>query len=349
MSLSDREIETLNTYAEFTLDEVWLLGERPELSSRAISRGWALMSSSSPAHIEATTDFSSPTGRALGSRLLSVAVLESHRDAVLEQLFHTRSPLLSARIILSHRIDHGREILTTVIRLELAGADGADLALLTAPGYLAEDLETLTRLGRRRIEAERSELDPLPILWAAGTGGVLLHESAGHPAGVSPAVRWPEWLRVFDDPAVPVFDRSAGETSPTRRSDLLSSEQPSSRRRASFREHPMPRMSTLVASAVGPVPFHLPSRYVEVELAEGGRWDPLTDAVSIRVLSASVIEDNVRRRLAPFEIVSGRADVAQSLTGARGEPARYPGVLCSEHGQRIPVGTYCLDLLTEGI
>lgn len=350
MSLSGQGSATHHTFAEHTLDEVWLSDEHLVLSSRTVTRGMALTAISSDSFtVEAETDFSSPKAVALGNRLLSIELLESHRDSALDRLGRPGSSgSLSVRIVLSHRIDGDGESLIIVMRAETAGKDGTTHALLTTPRHLDEDLDTLLRLSSRPIDLQRSDLGPLPVLWAHGTGGVLLHESAGHPAGVSTPALWPEWLEVVDDPGIENFDLAITRPSGLRRADLLAGERPSARRRASFRDHPAPRMSTVVASAVRPAPFDLPDRHIEIELAEGGSWDPLTDQVSVNVLSASLVDGRTRRRLAPFRITAARNDVAQAITGARGESVRYPGVLCSEHGQRLPVGTYCLDLITEG-
>lgn len=351
MSFSSQRAPILHRFAEHTLDEAWLSGDHLVLSHRAVTRGLAAtIDSPSLLAVEAATDFSSPEAVALGDRLLSIELLESHRDAALDRLDRIagKQPL-SCRIVLSHRIDGDRESLTIVLRAEIPGEDGNTLALLTTPRHLDQDIETLLHLGGRRIELERWDLGSLPVLWASGSGGVLLHECAGHPAGISTPAVWPEWLQVVDDPAVDAFNLTINKPSDLRRADLLAGEPPSSRRRASFRDHPRPRMSTVVGAAVKPAPFQLPDRHIEIELAEGGSWDPLTDQISVNVLSASLVDGKTRRRVAPFLITGDRAEVAGSITGGRGESIRYPGVLCSEHGQRLPVGTYCLDLITEGL
>ena len=335
-------------YAEHTLDEVWRLDGEARLSNRRVTIGVALPSRRQEAwSIEATTDLSSPPAADLGDRLLSLAVLESHRDAILDRIGRLHRAL-SIRVVLSHRLDGANESLTSLIRLEAADEAGLPFALLTTPRHLTEDIERLEGLLCRPAEVDRRDLETLPLLWGLGTGGVLLHESAGHPAGVVPAVDWPHWLRVIDDPGVASFEIPIGEAPRARRADLLASEAPRSRRRASFREHPMARMSTLVATAED-APFELPDRHVEIELAEGGSWDPLSERVELRVLIASLVEGERRSRLAPFVITAERRTIAQSLKGSRGPAVRYPGVLCSEQGQRVPVGTFAPDLITEGI
>ncbi|MBW3672356.1 MAG: hypothetical protein KY432_11880, partial [Acidobacteria bacterium] len=351
MSFSSQRAPTLYTFAEHTLDEVWLSGSRLVLSHRAVTRGQSATTHSPDIFaIEAATDFRSPEAVALRDRLLSIQMLESHRDSALDRLARVAGKRsLSCRMVLSHRIDGDSESLTIVLRAETLREDGTSLALLTTPRHLDQDIETLLHLGDRRIELERSDLGSLPVLWASGSGGVLLHECAGHPAGISTPAVWPEWLQVVDDPSVETFDRPINHSSELRRADLLAGEPPSSRRRASFRDHPRHRMSTLVGAAVKSAPFQLPARHIEIELAAGGSWDPLTDQISVNVLSASLVDGKTRRRVAPFLITGDRAQVAGSITGGRGEAIRYPGVLCSEHGQRLPVGTYCLDLITEGV
>lgn len=337
------------TFAEHTLDELWSGGARFQLSSRSLTRGMALTEQSDHGMtVEATTDFSSSVGRALADRLLSIAVLESHRDSALEAVSHTGAGVIALRIVLSHRIEDEHETMTTLIRVELRSEHGPPLALLTTPRDVSEDIERIAALTRTPITVDRSDLDQVPLVWTSGTGGVLLHEGAGHPAGIAPAMQWPPWLRVVDDPDRTTFELPLGDQPRRQSADLLASERPSRDRRGSFRDHPMPRMSSLVAT-VSDAPFDLPPRRVEIELAGGGSWDPLTDEVRVNVVSATLIHRDARMRLAPFEIVADRRSIARALTGGRGEPTRYPGVLCSEHGQRLPVGTWCAELITEGL
>lgn len=333
------------SFAQVTLDEIWRSGPDLELTSRRIERGFAsLRPFGGSLGILATTDSSRPPGPELEPHLFSVEFLESHRDAVLDRIRRGQAiPQLEMRILLSHQVEPDHETLTTVIRLELSAAGHRSGALLTTPGHLEHDLDLLTRLSSPE-GSHVFEPASLPLLWSNGTGGILLHEAVGHPAGRAPHPPWPEWLQVRDDPEVTIFEtRLRGGCGQPR--DLLASA-PAMSRRASFRDPPMPRLTTLVASATA-APFEVPERHVEVLLAEGGSWDPITDRVRVRVLCADLVDGGERERLAPFTFESLRASIAASLSGARGEPVRYPGVLCSEHGQRIPVGTMSSDLLLE--
>ncbi len=349
MSMRGKGEESVTVFAEHTLDEIWQINAERERIFRSVTRGAAFSRPESPESIEATTDLGGARSQFAADRLISIALLESHRDAVLEQFDHLGSTHeLSVRTYFSYQVDGQSESLVAVIRVETGGKEAQPLALLTTPRFLGDDLTSLLSLARVPVELERSDVKELPLLWSRGTGGVLLHESAGHPAGLAPAIEWPGWLRVVDDPGWRVFDTPVGSAPETPLSDLLSSERPAALRRASFRDHPIPRLSSLVATVDG-APFDLPESYLEIELAEGGSWDPLTDRVEVKVLFSSIVAAGKRKRVAPFGIAVPRAEVAQKILGAHGEPVRYPGVLCSEHGQRIPVGTSCPDFLTEAL
>jgi len=164
-----------------------------------------------------------------------------------------------------------------------------------------------------------------PLVWRNGSAAVLLHEAVGHAAEHhAPPVAWPQWLSVHDEP----------EGSPA--TDLLC-EGPSVLRRASFRDVPLPRMTTLVARQQG-APFSLPERTVEVYLVASGSYDPLTDIVTIDVAVSSA---------GPFTIRDSRANVAASLIGGSGEPDDYPGVICSREGQELVVGSRAPVLVTR--
>ena len=151
----------------------------------------------------------------------------------------------------------------------------------------------------------------LPIVWQNGSAAVLLHEAIGHAREHDAApVSWPVWLSV-DTPLVT--------------------------RRETFRDVPLPRMKHLIARQTG-APFALPSQRIDVQLIAGGAYDPVTDMVTVNVAVSSA---------GPFTIQRTRAQIAASLSGAAGEPIRYPGVICSREGQELYVASHAPVMITD--
>ena len=149
---------------------------------------------------------------------------------------------------------------------------------------------------------------PQPILWLNGTAAVLLHEAFGHPAEHDqPPIDWPVWLHV----------------------DLGLK-----RRRATFRDVPLTRMSHVIATQEN-APFELPNDYLEVHLVDGGSYDPLTEIVTLQIA------------VPRFELRATRQQIARSIAGATGDPIRYPGVVCSREGQELVVPSYAPVMLTR--
>ncbi|MDX1584369.1 MAG: hypothetical protein R3338_12295, partial [Thermoanaerobaculia bacterium] len=275
-------------YAEVTLDETWFHEEDFALETRRLEKGLAV--ELSDGETDSTTDFRSAKASDIEKQLLSREVLDSHRDRVLDRIRIVRPPAaLRVRTFLSHIVTERQELFRALVRLELQRGTGERFALFTTPSELEADLDRLTDAASdesRRIPLRES----LPTLWVGGTAGVLLHEAIGHPAGREP-LSWPGWLSVLDDPAIASFETTVrGE--PGKTADLLE-EAPKQLRRASFRDHPMPRMSNLVATASdsGFVP---PSMYVEISMTEGGDWDPLRDEVRVHISRAHLVSK--RRR-----------------------------------------------------
>ena len=139
------------------------------------------------------------------------------------------------------------------------------------------------------------------IIWKNGTAAVLLHEAIGHAAehGHEP-IDWPAWLSV----------------------DLKLR-----LRRETFRDVPLMRMSHVVVTQTN-APFEMPDDAIEIALVTGGRYEPLTETVTMDVVPANA---------APFEYRATRREIAVSLAGAFGPPIRYPGVICSREGQELVV------------
>jgi hypothetical protein len=344
-----------HAFAELTLDEQWQVDRRLELRSRRIDRGFAVAGEygESFQRLEiagVAEDLSDARAETLSRSLPDVKDLDDEVRSVLEDLARLRPPAgltlrvnVSRRLLLAERLE--RRIRSAAIRLEADGPDGA-VALVTTPSFLAEDLARLLESRQGSAGSRVEAIDQLPLLWSGGSGGVLMHEAVGHPAGVAAAIAWPGWLEVRDEPSSAVYETRDDDLGAPPSRDLLRSESPASLRRASFRDLPMYRMSNLVV-AQRRAPFDLPRRHVAITLADSGSWDPLRDEVTARVALAWLVEGSSRRRLAPFTFRSGRAAIARSLTGARGAPSRYPGVICSDEGQRLPVGTFSAELLME--
>jgi hypothetical protein len=207
-------------------------------------------------------------------------------------------------------------------------------SVVTTPERFAEDIQLARPAASERVK------DGAPILWSNGSASVLLHEAIGHAAEEGAArIEWPEWLRVRDEPRFRLDD--AGNIART--SDLLR-EPPASLRRATFKDVAIPRMTRVVIE--GERTFELPDEYIEVQLTAGGRYDPLTEHVSISVAQAV---DSRGEPLQPFVIRTTRDRIRASLIGARGVPVRYPGVICSSDGQKLVVECFAPVMLTAEI
>jgi hypothetical protein len=189
------------------------------------------------------------------------------------------------------------------------------ISIVTDLDHIDEDLANL-----RRLLALPKTHDPRPttnaIVWSNGSASVLLHEAVGHAAEHEhETIAWPSWLRV---------------------------DAPLRLRRASFRDVPLLRMTTLTATQ-NDAPFDVPEDSVEIHLLAGGAYEPLTETITLDVAVAT----HRGARCAPFTITKTRREVAASLAGARGGPLRYPGVICSREGQELVVGSYAPLVFTR--
>lgn len=191
-------------------------------------------------------------------------------------------------------------------------------SVVSAPRYVDADVSLLTRAAERPA-AQPLESLSLPMVWRNGSAAVLLHEAIGHPLEHGLGMpRLPPWLAV--DVAL-------------------------ARRRASFRDVPLMRM-TAVAVMHGGAPCDVPAERIEVHLVEGGTWDPLSDVVSVRVADAERIVDGNALPLEPFTLAAPREAILESIRGAHGAAVRYPGVICSREGQEVVVASSAPTLLT---
>ncbi len=182
-------------------------------------------------------------------------------------------------------------------------------SIVTTPEHLERDLQLLGRRGKT-IDFDGRDV---AHVWLHGTASVLLHEAIGHPREHGHAeLDWPSWL---------------------------SADIPMRARRATFRDVPLLRMTSVIATQTNG-PFELPAERIEIRLIDGGAYEPLTETVTIRVADADLVDAAGSHRLAPFEITRSRREIAASLLGATGDAIRYPGVICSREGQELVVGSY---------
>src|SRR5579884_642781 len=137
----------------------------------------------------------------------------------------------------------------------------ADYALLRGSGGQA-----ILPVGTRKIAYP----SPSHFVWKNGSAAVLLHEAIGHAAehGHEP-LAWPKWLRVRDE-------SRAGNA------DLVAGEAPRAKRRESFRDVPLQRMTNLIAEQDN-APFEVPDGRIEIHLVAGGAYEPLTEIVTINI------------------------------------------------------------------
>jgi hypothetical protein len=196
------------------------------------------------------------------------------------------------------------------------------ISVVSTPETLSHDYELLQ-------SAKNPTRHPPPaarhFLWRNGSAAVLLHEAIGHAAehGHAP-LPWPSWLRVRD------------AARDGRVANLLSGDAPAAMRRESFRDVPLRRMTNLIVEQHG-APFELPKAVIGIDLVAGGAYEPLTEIVTINVAVSEA---------GPFTIRAPRRSIARSLIAARGNPIRYPGVICSREGQELYVGSHAPEIVT---
>lgn len=247
-------------------------------------------------------------------------------DAEMERVHRVVAPMRDARV--RGVVTATTEDLESTVAITING-----ISVVTATDAAMEDYQTLKRL-LGRPAARRSPLAGLPILWRNGSAAVLLHEAIGHAAEHGhAALEWPRWLRAHD------------RTREGRSADLLSGEMPLAVRRESFRDVPMRRMTNLVIEQLG-APFEIPDERIEVHLVAGGAYEPLTETVTVDVAIADVVRDRDVHRLSRFVVRASRLAISRALTGATGEPIRYPGVICSREAQELFVASHAPVMLT---
>lgn len=240
---------------------------------------------------------------------VSEPLLVAACDAAMDELRACVIPDARVRLVAEAS---GKELTKTIV-VTLAG-----LSVVTTPEHMANDVALLRSASASPVDDTHPR--DMPLLWKHGSAAVLLHEAAGHALehGQAP-LDLPSWLTI---------------------------DVPLQLRRASFKDVPLMRMTSVVARQTN-APFALPARRIEIVLVDGGSYDPLTELATVRVAAAQLVDGHEVRALAPFTIHEPRATIARSIAGAAGESLRYPGVICSREGQELVVGSYAPLMLTE--
>ena len=193
------------------------------------------------------------------------------------------------------------------------------LSVVSDAQNYAADAALLERCARFE-SGEAVDPRSVPIVWRNGSAAVLFHEAVGHAAehGHAP-LELPAGFRV---------------------------EAPLAMRRASFTDVPLLRMERVRVS-YGRDEVPLPPRRIEVHLLAGGHYEALTQAVTVRVAAAELVDDAGARAVQPFSIVVHRRELFGSIRGAFGPVERYPGVICSREGQDLVVPSFAPAIVSE--
>jgi hypothetical protein len=328
------------------IEERWLVEEgRPRLLELRAEGGRArLAPGESLIRTESTPFFPrSDSFGGAGDRIFS-ALLDALPPAA---RFHVRRIAISRTAI----PEEGAVLRDATSYCTMKGAGGTLVLRLApdAPDLLFESLDLLESGGA----GLRAEPRDLPLAWLRGTGAILFHEALGHPAEAGATrLEWPDWLRVMDDPSHQglgrmEFDDVGRSVAPV---DLTRGGRLTTARRESYRDEPLVRMTNVVVSTVDsrPAPL-LPDPRLEALLLGGGRWDPVSDEISIRVIRARRVVSNVASAVAPFTWRARRETIPSLLLRGGGPILAYPGVACGDEGQRVPVGSFAPTILTEAL
>jgi hypothetical protein len=216
---------------------------------------------------------------------------------------------------------------------------------------------TILRLRASASATEAADWQALPLLWRNGSGGALLHEAIGHRASSGrPLLQWPRWLDALDDPSG--LMRIDDDGLPAWPTNLASGNRIELRRRESFRDAAIPRMTHLRISGTWAID-NLPFPRIEIFETAHGNYDPLTDTVEVAVAAAEQVGDDDRTSLRPFLFRCPAESAARNLLGTviPIETASSPNIgmfgqqgvtctmACLDEGQRILVASTCPDLL----
>lgn len=349
-----------HAFAHVTEDELWLVGTRTERLRRSFDQGWAV-----------ARDFKgtlaiqgSDTFRAgpLGTWDESAQQL---REALVRSAALDPLPILRTISTFSaddHRvrfIKSGRYVssaerghFSTSFTITISRRDpvtGESISMITTPETLSPDCIQMASL-LQPLPPGQAPHD-IPILWRGGSASILFHELIGHRSQAGqPALEWPAWLTVSDQPFAEGVGRMiVDDTGASPRAALLTRGQElQCRRRQTFRDMPLLRMTNLICETAG-LPLRVPGQRIEVWLLEHGSYDSHSDRISLHISLADHVDGSTRRRLTPFRIECRAEQVLTALVGGRGPLTRYPGVVCGDEGQRIPVGSWSMELLTRSL
>ena len=307
---------TGTAFALVTRDELWSLGSEHILLERRLIHGVATRHGD---EIRASDSLDPECDR------ICLAEMSSFGRRMLDSVRSSAgSRPGTIRLIVSAWQDGG-----TVSSHSSCSLTMGSMSLISDAEHIGADAMLLATVSARDPEIS-IDYRTVPILWRNGSGAVLLHEAAGHPAELlHHPIDWPRWLSVNDGDA-----------------DLLRGSSPLKMRRASFADIPVRRMSHLVARQDGAA-FDLPERRLEVQLVAAGGYEPLTGMVTLQIPAADLIDGESIRAVRPFTLHETRQAVAKALIGAGGDPLRYPGVVCSREGQSLVVGSEAPLMLTS--
>lgn len=346
-----------HAFAHVTEDESWLVGARTECLRQGFDQGWAVARDfKGTLAIQGSDTFQpGPLGtweesaEQLREALVRSAALDSM--PILRTISTFSADDQQVRIIKSGRYVSStvRGHFSTSFTITISRRDpvtGERISITTSPETLSPDCIQLASLLKPLPAGELPE--DIPILWRGGSASVLFHELIGHRSQTGlPALKWPLWLTVSDQPFAEGLGRMiVDDTGVSPRAALLTKGQElQCRRRQTFRDMPLVRMTNLICETAG-VPLRVPEERIEVWLVAHGSYDSDSDRVSLNISLADHVDGSTRRRLPPFQIESGAEQIAAALVGGRGPLTRYPGIVCGDEGQRIPVGSWSMELLT---
>jgi hypothetical protein len=344
-------------YACIRRDLVWRIrGSHAELRESRTEQGHCLtLSRNGLLEIEASDDFSRTFSDRFTAPRQLAETLQAQQPAaepVLKRLVRELGGgsgaavrVLTTVCAVENERQRGLSV-STIATVRILEARQPALSITTDPAHMSEHLALLLSCVRRDA-AVQVDYRRYPILWKNGSGAVLLHEAIGHPAETASFLEWPEWLEVRDDPSLALVSMRLDDTAQATSMRVLSGgETPSAFRRESFRQPPVRRMTNLAVASRRNVE-QLPSQRIEVLLLGGGSYEAATELVRINISAARIVSGSSSRRVAPFQLAETRQSIRRVLNGSVGKPVTYPGVICGDEGQRLPVGAVAPDLLTE--